>query len=158
MQQAELVHGIYRQTYERVPSFWRSQIDLAKRQGYVETISGRRVKIIGDWGGSFGWSMGSTAINYAIQGTGADQKYLALAVLKPHMRKYDVKFVLDMHDGLYFFVPDTHVFTVAALFRDLLNNLPYQEAWGMTPSIPMPWDCKFGPSWGNMMEWKDDVA
>jgi DNA polymerase-1 len=155
MSQAERVHSVYPQTYTSVPVFWRSQIDLAKRQGYVETIAGRRVKLIGDWSDSFGWAMGSTAINYAIQGTGADQKYLALAVLKNHMRKYDVHFVLDMHDGLYFFVPDGLVNTVARVFQRALNSLPYQEAWGLKLPIPMTWDCKYGPSWGRMQEWKE---
>jgi hypothetical protein len=155
MSQAEHIHGVYPQTYTRVPQFWKSQIDLAKRQGYVETISGRRVKIIGDWGGSFGWSMGSTAINYAIQGTGADQKYLALAVIRSYCRQNGIKFVLDMHDGLYFFVPKAKVIEARAVLSKMLNNLPYKDAWGFTPPIPLPFDCKHGPNWGAMKEWKE---
>jgi DNA polymerase-1 len=152
--QAEQIHSTYRGTYTQMPVFWRNQIDLAKRQGYVETISGRRVKIIGDWSGSSRWSMGSTAINYPIQGTGADQKYLALAVLKPYLRKRGIQFVLDMHDGLYFFVPDEWVAEARPTIKQMLDTLPYAEAWGHTPSLPLPWDCKFGPSWGRLAGWE----
>lgn len=155
MTTAELIHGVYRKTYTRVPKFWDRQIDLVKRQGYVETIAGRRVRVIGDWTGSFGWAMGSTAINYAIQGTGGDQKYLALAVLKPYLRKRGIKFVLDMHDGLYFFVPDEWVEEARPTIKRMLDNLPYADAWGYTPSVPLPWDCKYGPSWGQLDEWKE---
>jgi hypothetical protein len=37
----------------------------------------------------------------------------------------------------------------------LLNNLPYKKAWGFTPPIPLPWDCKASDkSWGQLKEVK----
>ena len=146
--------SIYRQTYPGVQDYWGEQIDLAKRQGYVETLAGRRVRIIGDWSGSLGWSMGSTAINFPVQGTGGDQKYLALATIKPYLRANQIQFVLDMHDGLYFFVPDALVGEAAIEIKAMLDNLPYKQAWGVDLHIPMPWDCKVGRSWGQLTEWK----
>ena len=146
--------AIYRQTYPGAKTYWAEQIDLAKRQGYVETLAGRRVKIIGDWSGSLGWSMESTAINFPVQGTGGDQKYLALATIKPYLRANQIQFVLDMHDGLYFFVPDALVGEAATEIKAMLDNLPYKQAWGVDLHIPMPWDCKVGRSWGQLTEWK----
>ena len=148
--EAQLIHGTYRRSYPEVPNYWNRQIALTKARGYVETLAGRRVRVVGDWTGSFGWSMGSTSINHRIQGTGADQKYLALAVLKNLLTTYGAQFAWDLHDGLYFFVPSarTKEFIVEALRR--LDHLPYKEAWGYTPSIPMPWDAKWGSSWGTM--------
>lgn len=154
--EAQLIHGLYPQTYPRIPIYWSSQIDLAKRQGYVETLAGRRVKIIGDWRGSLGWSMGSTAINYAIQGTGGDQKYLALACLKPYIKQHGIKFLLDMHDGLLFDVPDEKVRDAARQMKQILDTLPYSEAWGIPPlPVPMVWDCKVGRSWGQLADFKE---
>ena len=39
--------------------------------------------------------MGSTAINTRIQGTGADQKHLAIAVIKDYLRKVGGRFLFD---------------------------------------------------------------
>ena len=38
--------------------------------------------------------------------------------------------------------------------KPMLDNLPYKEAWGFTPPIPMPWDCKVGKAWGRLKEQK----
>ena len=100
--------------------------------------------------------MGSTSINYRIQGTGADQKYLALAVLKPYLNRIGAYFAWDLHDGIYLYVPDDKVKQAAHDIRYLLANLPYERAWGFSPPIDLPWDCKFGKSWGALKEWKDD--
>jgi DNA polymerase I-like protein with 3'-5' exonuclease and polymerase domains len=153
--QAQLIYETYQQTYSRVPRYWDSQIDLTKRRGYVETFAGRRVQVVGNWEGKNSWSMGSTAINYRIQGTGADQKYLALAVLRPYLTRIGAYFAWDLHDGIYLYVPDDKVVKAVSDIKYLLANLPYQRAWGFEPPIALPWDCKVGKSWGALREWKD---
>lgn len=154
--EAQRTHQTYQRTYTQVPKYWANQIALVRACGYVETFDGRRVQVRGNWDGDRGWSMGSTAINYRIQGTGAGQKYLALKVLKTYLLEWGAKFAWDLHDGIYLWVPDDMVRRVAMEARDVLNNLPYQDAWGFTPPIPMPWDCKAGKGWGALTEWKDD--
>jgi hypothetical protein len=98
--------------------------------------------------------MESTALIYPIQGTGGEQKYLALKIMKDLMIPERCYFAFDMHDGLYWWVPDAIVDRIAAQGRQLLNTLPYQEAWGFTPPIPMPWDAKLGKGWGSLQEFK----
>lgn len=156
LNQAALIHQTYPQSYTRVPVYWERQIAETKRLGYVETFAGRRVIVRGNWDGPLGWSMGSTAINYRIQGTGADQKYLALAVLRPYLSKINARFAWDLHDGIYFYVPDDKVKRAVQDMRRMLNNLPYEKAWGFSPPIPMLWDSKAGKSWGNLKEMKDE--
>ena len=125
-----------------------------RRLGYAETFAGRRVQVQGQWAGTTKWSLESTAINYPIQGTGADQKYLALAVLRPYIVRHNIHFAWELHDGLYFYVPDKIVQQAIADMKYLLDNLPYAKAWGFQPPVPMPWDCKVGPSWGQLKEVK----
>lgn len=151
--EAERIHKTYRQAYPGVPLYWDRQIALTKQSGYVETFAGRRVQVTGNWNGDWGWSMGSTSINYRIQGTGADQKYLALSVLRPYLRQIGAYFAWDLHDGIYFYVPDDKVARAVQDIRYLLNNLPYEKAWGFSPPIPLPWDCKTGKTWGSLEEW-----
>ena len=152
--EAQHIHATYPRTYRKVPVYWEKQIAQTKRLGYVETFAGRRVQVVGNWNGKMGWSMGSTAINYRIQGTGADQKYLALSVLGPYLRKIGAYFAWDLHDGIYIWVPNDKVDKAAVDIKALLDNLPYQRAWNFIPPIPMPWDCKVGKTWGDLHEYK----
>lgn len=151
--QAKVIHKTYQKTYPMVPVYWNRQIMQTKANGYVETFAGRRVQVVGDWSHD-GWQMGSTAINYRIQGTGADQKYLAMACLGDTISLCDAYFAWDLHDGLYFFVPDAKVDLFAARGKAVLDKLPYTQVWGFTPPIPLPWDCKTGPSWGQLHNWE----
>jgi DNA polymerase I-like protein with 3'-5' exonuclease and polymerase domains len=154
--EAQRIHKTYQLTYPGVPVYWRVQISRTKRLGYVETFAGRRVQVVGNWDGPQSWAMGSTSINYRIQGTGADQKYLAISVLSPYLTAHGIHFAWDMHDGLYFYVPTPMVERAAVEMKAILDNLPYERAWGLKPPIAMPWDCKAGPSWGGLKEWKYD--
>lgn len=150
--EAQRIHKTYQLTYPGVPRYWQTAVQKARALGYAQTIAGRRVQLVGDWDGEWGWSMESTAINYPVQGIGADQKYLALQVLKPIVTKLGIVFGWDLHDGLYFWVPDDKVEQARVEIQQALDHLPYDKAWGFTPPIPMPWDCKIGPSWGQLKE------
>jgi DNA polymerase I-like protein with 3'-5' exonuclease and polymerase domains len=152
---AQLIHSTYRRTYTEVPRYWDRTIRETKARGYVETLAGRRVQVTGNWDGNMGWSMESTSINYPVQGTGADQKYLAMQCLKPVILDMGAYFAWDLHDGIYLWVPDDKVEKMAVEGKRLLANLPYKRAWDFTPPIPMPWDCKYGPGWGALKEWKE---
>ena len=150
LDEAQRIQQIYLNTYPGVPRYWDAQIRSAQTKGYVETIPGRRVRIPGQWGGEMGWQMEGTAVNYKIQGTGAEQKYLALRCVRGSLAALDVRFAWDLHDGLYFYVPYERVEEAAYEIKDILDNLPYEQIWRFKPPIPMPWDCKVGPSWGDL--------
>jgi DNA polymerase-1 len=152
--EAQRIHRTYQLTYPKVPKYWEEQIALTKARGYVETFAGRRVGVTGNWDGEWGWSMGSTSINYRIQGTGADQKYLAMKAIKAYVTSVGGRFAWDLHDGLYFYIPDDKVARTIVDIKKILDNLPYKEAWGFSPPVPLPWDCKIGKSWGALKEHK----
>lgn len=154
--EAQRIHRTYQQTYPQVPKYWDRQIQLVKRSGYAETLAGRRVQVVGNWEGPFGWQMESTALNYPVQGTGAEQKYLALKILKNYIIDIQAYFAWDLHDGIYIWVPTEKLERAAADISSMLANLPYREAWDYTPSIPFPWDVKIGPGWGWLKEWKNE--
>lgn len=150
--EAQKIRNTYLSTYKQVPRYWAAAIALARKQGYVETFAGRRVQLTGNWKGPLEWSMGSTAINYRIQGTGADQKYLALMAIKDYLNLVGGRFAWDLHDGIYLYIPDGIAMDAARTIKGLLDDLPYADAWGFTPPIPLPWDCKMGGSWGDLRE------
>jgi len=155
MDDAALIHAMYPRTYPGVRRYWATQVRKVQQLGYAETLAGRRVQVLGEWNKKTEWQQGSTAINYPVQGTGGEQKYLALSVLRPVMREVGAQFAWDLHDGIYFYVPDAKVKRFVSIAQPTLNNLPYKRAWDFTPPIPLPWDCKYGKSWGTLREWKE---
>jgi DNA polymerase I-like protein with 3'-5' exonuclease and polymerase domains len=78
MPQAQLIWRTYRRPTPRCLRTGIARSQRAKQLGYAETLAGRRVALIGNWSGNLSWKMESTALNYPVQGTGGDQKYLAL--------------------------------------------------------------------------------
>lgn len=154
MPEAHRIHKTYQEAYPGVPAYWERQIRIVQACGYVETFGGNRIQVVGDWNGQWGWSMGSTAINARIQGTGADQKHLAMAVIKDYLASIGGRFMFDLHDGLYLAIPSAIRPKAVDVIKQMLDNLPYKQAWGFTPPIPMPWDCKYGKAWGRLKEMK----
>jgi DNA polymerase-1 len=163
--ESELVIYTYRKTYRRVPRYWNRQIQFAKRHGYVETMAGRRVNL-GDYKNwrffdeetkitdDMTWAHESTAINFPIQGVGADQKYLALLVIRNYLPTIGGRFLMELHDGIFFRVPKGMGERAARDIKRLLSNLPYKRAWNLRHDLPIqfPVDVKRGPSWGALKE------
>lgn len=156
LEEAQRIHKIYTSTYLSIQRYWLNQINSAQTKGYVSTIPGRRVRVVGQWGGDMSWQMEGTAINYPVQGTGAEQKYLALRAVRGYINEIGARFAWDLHDGLYFYVPESKTRDAAYHIKDLLDHLPYEATWRFKPPIPMPWDCKVGPSWGDLKPFEFD--
>jgi DNA polymerase I-like protein with 3'-5' exonuclease and polymerase domains len=150
--QATAMHATYPLTYKQVPEYWQRAIYFGKMHGYAVTLAGRRVQLLPGmkWTGENKWSLESTSINFPIQGAGADQKYLALAVLKDYLPKVQGKFYYELHDGLFVVVPHRHSDRAVVEIRHLLSNLPYKKAWGVDLPIQFPVDAKRGASWGSL--------
>jgi len=150
--------AIYKESYpgvggppgRRVGGYWASQIAKCKELGYAETFAGRRVQLKDNWAGRFKWPMESTAINYPIQGTGGDQKYLALAVARNMLAQFGGYFYYELHDGLFFIFPKDNAIAASEMFLDKLSNLPYKAAWGIDLPIKFPVDAMIGKSWGDL--------
>lgn len=152
--------AVYKQSYpgvgglpsQRIGGYWASQIEKCKRLGYAETFAGRRVQLIGNWAGRDAWPLESTAINYPIQGTGGDQKYLALAVARNLLPQFGGYFYFELHDGLFFIFPEDKAVAASEVFLERLSNLPYKAAWGVDLPIQFPVDAKVGVSWGDLAD------
>ena len=154
--QAKAIHGTYRTTYPMVGRYWKEQIRTARETGIATTIAGRQVHLgLGStWAEELKWGLESTSINFPIQGSGADQKYLALAVLKDYLPKVNGRFYFELHDGLFVIIPDRYAMTAYYEIKQLLDNLPYKRAWGVNLPVQFPVDGKMGKTWGSLKEIK----
>lgn len=154
--EARVIHNTYHSTYKGVEQFWLRQIRKCRRLGYAETLAGRRVQLKGQWSHrQEGWKLESTAVNFPIQGVGADQKYLAMKLLKNVLPQIGGHFYFELHDGLYAILPEKTAMHDGIRVRNMLSNMPYKKAWGFEPPVPMPWDMKIGPTWGTLKEVQD---
>lgn len=149
---ARYLHGLYRDTYKGIPKYWDDAIFKAKSTGYAETRGGRRVAI-SDWSRAKTWESESTAINFPIQGTGADMKFLAIAMTDDHVHEAGGYYMLDLHDAAFFVLPDTSAgYDCAVKMKEIMSNLPYEAVFGWTPRVALPVDLKIGKAWGSLKE------
>jgi DNA polymerase-1 len=156
MDESVMLVQLFKQTYPRVVQFWKEAIALAKQKGYAETAGGRRVYFDpADWDyrsdPKRAYASEQTAINFPVQGTGADQKFLGIALTDAYAYPRGAIYMLDLHDALFYLIPDDgHALETACEIKHILNTLPYKEVFGWTPTVPMPVDAKLGLSWGDM--------
>ena len=142
----------YHRKYSGVRSYWGMAIRKAKEAGYAETLAGRRF-YLHSWAGDDQWGSESSAINFPIQGSGADMKELAIAFMAELHPEFE--FTFDLHDGLFYTLDVSSKEIAEQLIlkaRTTLNNLPYESAWGWKPTIKFPWDAAYGTDWGHMEE------
>lgn len=148
------IHATYQHTYRRVPIYWRKQIMHGRQHGFVSSIGGRVVQVEEGryWTAEDRWKRESTCINEPIQGSGADQKYLAIACASDVVRGLGGRFYFELHDGMFFIVPNAKAEKAAHVIKHVMSNLPYEKAWGFKSPIPFPVDAKMGKSWGSLKE------
>lgn len=163
-QEAFAIHATYKTTYPYVTEYWKSKARVMADRGWTDTVAGRRIHVgpVTLWR-RFGkdgeledntWSSESTGINFPVQGSGADQKYLALAVLRKYLPKVNGRFYFELHDGIFIVVPDEHAEKALQEVQHILSNLPYKKAWGVDLPVAFPVDAKIGKSWGDLKEVK----
>jgi len=163
----------YKQMYRAVPRYWKRSIQTLINDGWVTTFGGRRIHppkgmlpalanhnslrrgMKNVAGGNAEadlqrWQFEQTGINGPIQGSGADQKYLALAIARDYILSIGGRLWLDLHDGLYFLVPDAVAKQAAHDIHDMLSNLPYEQVWGRKPVVDFPVEVKLGKKWGQL--------
>jgi DNA polymerase-1 len=136
--------------FERFPKV-REYIDLTKalatRQGYVETLLGRRRYFPELQPGSRAThnvrqSAERMAINAPIQGTAAD--IIKIAMIRLHRalqeRGLRARMILQVHDELVVEAPDEEAATVASLMRQVMESAFDLKA-------PLKADLKIGQNW-----------
>lgn len=139
----------WRQSYPGVQQYWKGAIDKAKLTGYAETLAGRRFRLI-YWDTENRWSTESSAIMMPIQGSGADQKDLAIQEINKLFPEFE--FMIDLHDGLFYEVKEDVPTERIIECREMLNNLDYEKWWGFESPIPLLWDASVGSRWSTLKE------
>jgi DNA polymerase I len=133
--------------FERLPGV-RAYLDntkqLAAEQGYISTMFGRRryVSDIGSSNFNRRTAAERIAINMPLQGTAAD--IMKIAMIRMHRELKDQGFqsrmLLQVHDELLFEAPESEIAPLAALVKDVMENVAELK-------VPLVTEVSVGDNW-----------
>jgi DNA polymerase-1 len=146
-EEAEAFIAAYFARYPKVRAFLDQQIEQAKRDGFAQTMLGRRryvpeLKSPDPMTRQFGERI---AINAPIQGTAADLIKRAMVQISGALEGSALKsrMVLQVHDELIFECPQDELSRVSVLVRQLMEG-------AITMQVPLVVTLKAGPNWLEM--------
>ncbi len=134
----------YFEVYSGVRAYLDEVVASAKEKGYVATLYGRRRSIpelrsVNAVQRGFGER---TAMNHPMQGTAADIIKIAMRRVQEELirGKYRTKLMLQVHDELDFSVPNDELESVAALVKDIMEQV-------VELKVPLVVDVASGNNW-----------
>jgi len=142
--QAQAYIDLYFNRYPGVKQYMDNTRELAKRQGYVETIFGRRLYLpdINARNPAQRQYAERTAINAPMQGSAAD--IIKRAMLACHQwiqnSGADVNMIMQVHDELVFEVAETQLQTATEQIRELMSH-------AASLAVPLLVDVGCGNNW-----------
>ena len=141
---AQMFIDKYFTRYPGVAEYMRRTRELARKQGYVETVFGRRLWLpdINAGGGPRRQGAERAAINAPMQGTAADLIKLAMIVLQQWLDREQLgtRLILEVHDELVLEVPDTELDRVKRELPVLMSGVAQLR-------VPLVVDVGSGPNW-----------
>ena len=135
----------YFATYSGVQDFINSTIEQAEKEGFVETINGRRryIKAINSANKTEKAAAERIAINTPIQGSAAD--IVKKAMIKVHAElseKFpEAKLLLQVHDELIVECPENQAEEVAKIMKTSMESVTQL-------TVPLKVSVEIGKRWG----------
>ena len=134
----------YFQRYPGVKNYMDSTRQIAKEQGYVETVLGRRLYLpeINSPNGPRRAGAERAAINAPMQGTAADLIKLSMNAVQQVLdaEQRQTKMIMQVHDELVFEVPEAEAEWVR-------TEIPRIMAGVAALKVPLLAEIGFGPNW-----------
>ena len=141
---AQLFIDKYFARYPGVAEYMQRTRELARAQGYVETVLGRRLWLpdINAGGGPRRQGAERAAINAPMQGTAADLIKLAMVAVQNWIdgERLGTKLILQVHDELVLEVPTAELDRVNAEIPALMTRVAQLR-------VPLVVDVGSGPNW-----------
>ena len=135
---------VYFETYPNLKNYIDNQISFAQKNGYVQTILGRKryLRNINSRNSFIRGHDERNAVNMPVQGSAADLIKLAMISIDKAFRANSLKskMVLQVHDELVF---DVHV-SEKEIVKEMVKNTMEQI---YTTKVPLKVDVGFGHNW-----------
>jgi len=141
-QSADEIIKHYFANYPQVKAYLDSTIDFAMKNGYVETIFGRKRDIpeLKSSNRNIVEEGKRMAINAPIQGSAADIIKLAMINIDKKIEKMRSMMILQVHDELVFEVPQAEIDVIKQIIKESMEN-----AFNM--KVPLKVEIEVGESW-----------
>jgi DNA polymerase-1 len=143
-QLAQNYMDLYFSRYPKVLGFMESIRDLARQQGYVETLLGRRLYVpeINTSNLQRRRAAERAAINAPMQGTAADIIKIAMIELHKQLKStsLDAKMIMQVHDELVFEVAEKDVDKAMEVIKKTMVN-------AVQLTVPLEVEIKSGNNW-----------
>jgi DNA polymerase-1 len=141
-QEAAMFIDIYFKRYPRVKSYIDEMIELARKQGFVTTLLGRRRYIpeIDSSNRQKREFAERTAINTPIQGSAADLIKVVMIDIAEKLKDKKSKMILQVHDELVFEVFKDELDFVKEMVKDKMENTIQLD-------VPIRVDINAGENW-----------
>ena len=134
----------YFERYPGVKQYMESTREIARRQGYVETVFGRRLQLGGIQTAKGAQLAGleRAAINAPMQGTAADLIKMSMVKVQQVLdaEQRGIKMIMQVHDELVFEVPEVQVDWVK-------TEIPRLMAGVADLKVPLLAEVGVGPNW-----------
>jgi DNA polymerase I len=134
----------YNHSFPAIESYMNGVMEFARKNGYVETLMGRRryIRDIRSSNGLLRKAAERNAINAPIQGTAADIIKVAMINIFQELNALQLKtkMILQVHDELIFDVPKEEIEVVMELVPRLMNK-------AMSLKVPLEVEINSGSSW-----------
>ena len=134
---------IYFERYPGVRDYMERTRDVAAKQGYVETLFGRRLHLpeINSSNGMRRQAAERTAINAPMQGTAADIIKRAMVKMFDWVsQETDIKMIMQVHDELIFEVPEDKLEECKAKIKTIMEGAAELD-------VPLVVDVGYGANW-----------
>jgi DNA polymerase-1 len=145
--EAQAFINSYFAAYSGISYYMMEIKEQAKRQGWVETLLGRKRQIpeLNASNPALRGAGERMAINMPIQGTAADIQKIAMIRVDERLRASGLRarLLLSVHDELLFETPRDEVDALAALVRETMEG-------ALPLSVPLIVDVKVGDDWESM--------
>lgn len=135
----------YFETYPKVKTYMKTIVDMAYKNGYVETIFGRKRYLSNELASPnrmLKEFAERAAINHPMQGTAADLIKMAMINISKKFKEQQLKskMVIQVHDELVFEVEKDELDIVKALVTSEMQNVEKMR-------VPLLVDVNWGSSW-----------
>lgn len=134
----------YYQTYPTLKQYINDQVEKAREQGYVQTISGRRryLKDINSQNQVVRGAAERNAVNAPIQGSAADIIKIAMINIQKRLNNENFisKMLLQVHDELVFDVHNSEMERIKPLIKEEMEN-------AFKLDVPLEVDMGTGRNW-----------
>jgi DNA polymerase-1 len=142
--QAQSYIDLYFERYPGVKNYMDNIKELAKQQGYVETLRGRRLYLpeINARNAARRQYAERTAINAPMQGTAADIIKQAMIDTDSwiNQQQPEIKMIMQVHDELVFEIPESLVVDSIESIRKIMSNAAELD-------VPLIVDIGVGNNW-----------